>query len=68
LNGWTNRGGGGASGDASGGSRGVGGSGVVFLRHPGDYRIGTTTGSNVTTTVVGSNILYSFYSSGTITF
>jgi hypothetical protein len=68
--GTTNTGGGGAGGSYNAGtlSGGSGGSGVVILRYPGAYKPATVTGSNVTYTSDGSNLIYTFYSSGTITF
>jgi hypothetical protein len=41
---------------------------VAIFRHPYAFRTASTTGANVVVTTVSGNIVYSFYSSGTITF
>ena len=58
-------GGGGGGGASSGG--GNGGSGIVIFSHSTAYRPATTTGSPTFTTS-GGNYIYTFNSSGTITF
>jgi hypothetical protein len=45
----------------------LGGSGVAIFRHPGAYRTATTS-ANVTVSSDGSNVIYTFTGSGTITF
>jgi hypothetical protein len=45
----------------------TGGSGVVILSYPNTYALATTTGT-VTQTTVGSNYVFTFTGSGTITF
>jgi hypothetical protein len=44
-----------------------GGSGIAILSHPTNYKLGTVTGANVVVSNVNSNIIYQFYSSGSIT-
>jgi hypothetical protein len=62
-----NTGGGGGGGNASPG--GNGGSGVVIINHSSLYKTGTVTGSNVlVNTSSFGNIVYTFYSAGTLTF
>jgi len=66
----TGGGGGGARGNGPPGSLGIGGSGgsgVAIFRHPGAYRTATTS-ANVTVSSDGSNVIYTFTGSGTITF
>jgi len=62
--------GGGAGGGAGNPSApgGTGGSGVAIISHPTAIARATTTGSNVLVTSTDGNIIYRFYSSGTITF
>ena len=61
-----NTGGGGGGGGNPGWA---GGSGVVILNHSDIYKTGTVTGSNVlVNTNSFGNIVYTFYSSGTIRF
>jgi hypothetical protein len=72
----TNGGGGGGGGGggtspnpSNGTSGGAGGSGIVILSHPQTYIRGTATGSNVTTGISPSGqVVYTFYTSGTISF
>lgn len=72
FNGNVNTGGGGGGGGGGGASisgyGGIGGSGIVILRHPTALPIASTTGSNVLVTTTSSNVVYQFYSSGTIQF
>lgn len=64
----TGGGGGGAgAAGASGNTGGNGGSGVVIVSYSNSYRDATTTGT-VTRTTSGTNIIYTFTGSGTITF
>ena len=68
-----NTGGGGGGGGGGGASTpnslgGVGGSGIVIISHPAAYPNLTYTGSNVLVSNLSGNIVYQFYSSGTITF
>ena len=68
FNGTVNTGGGGGGGGGPGGPGGTGGSGVAIIRHPTAIATAYTTGSNVLVTVGTSNVVYQFYSSGTIQF
>jgi hypothetical protein len=70
ANGGVNLGGGGGGMDyASGKTGSSGGSGVGIIAHPIIYNVATTTGSNVlVNTNANGYVVYSFYSSGTITF
>jgi len=63
-------GGGGAAGFASlQANGGSGGSGIVTFSHSNIYAVGNVlTGSNVAVTTANGNIIYSFYTSGTIAF
>lgn len=66
--GQTNSGGGGGGGSGFGGSSTNGGSGIVIITHPTAFTQASTTGSNVTYSVVNTERVYTFYSSGDITF
>ena len=66
--GQTNSGGGGGGGSGYGGGATNGGSGIVIITHPTDFAQASTTGSNVTYSVVSTERVYTFYSSGAITF
>jgi hypothetical protein len=63
-----NTGGGGGGGAGYGGAAAAGGSGVVVLAAPLSMQAASTSGANVTVTTSGGNRIYTFYSSGTITF
>jgi len=65
--GWTNRGGGAGGGAGGGGGSATGGSGVVLIAHPTAFANAAVTGSNVLVSNITGNIVYSFYSPGTIT-
>jgi len=66
--GTANTGGGGGGGDGSGGAGAAGGSGVVIIRYPDSYQLATsTTGSPTVTNPTGYRV-YTFTSSGSITF
>jgi len=68
FSGTVNTGGGGGGGAGPGGLGGAGGSGIAIIRHPTAIATAYTTGSNVLVTVGTSNVVYQFYSSGTIQF
>jgi len=63
--GTVNTGGGGGGGSGYSGLGAAGGSGIVILRHPTAYGVATTTGT-VLITATTTNVVYQFYSSGTI--
>lgn len=72
IDGETNTGGGGGGGAYSGGTGGInggnGGSGIVIIRYPEEYaEASATTGSPTYTTITGYKV-YTFTSSGSITF
>ena len=67
----TNTGGGGGGGgtqDASVGAGGLGGSGIVILRYSSGYTLATSTTGNPTVTTTGGYNIYTWTSSGSITF
>jgi hypothetical protein len=68
ASGTVNRGNGGGGANGQGNNAGSGGSGVAVITHPGAFKQASTTGANVTVTNDGTNYIYIFYSSGTITF
>jgi hypothetical protein len=65
-----NSGGGGGGSSWTSGSRlgGSGGSGIVIISYPSSYAFASATTGSPTVTVTGGNIVYSFTSSGSITF
>jgi hypothetical protein len=65
--GWANYGGGAGGGAGGGGASATGGSGVVLIAHPTAFANAAVTGSNVLVSNITGNIVYSFYSPGTIT-
>jgi len=62
-----NTGGGGGGGSGNGFAGAAGGSGIIILKHPSAMPVATATG-NVLVTTTSTNVLYQFYSSGTIQF
>jgi Concanavalin A-like lectin/glucanases superfamily len=68
FSGNVNTGGGGGGGSGYSGIGGTGGSGIAIISHPTAIATANTTGSNVLVTVDTSNVIYRFYSSGTIQF
>jgi hypothetical protein len=68
TDGWVNYGGGAGAGAGYGGSGRSGGSGIVIFAHPVAFANATVTGSNTLVSNTLGNIIYRFYSPGTITF
>jgi len=68
TDGFVNYGGGGGAGAGYGGSGRSGGSGIVIFAHPVAFANATVTGSNTLVSSTLGNIIYRFYSPGTITF
>jgi len=68
IPGLANSGGGGGGGAGFNGAGGVGGSGIVVLAAPLSMQAASTSGANVTVSTTLFNRIYTFYSSGTITF
>jgi hypothetical protein len=67
--GGTNVGGGGGAGGGSGDvTGGAGGSGVVIFNYPNTFGLAISTTGSPTQTYYGANIVYTYNSSGTITF
>ena len=66
--GGANTGGGGAGGQSCGGGGDAGSSGVVIIRYPESFLPPASTTGNPTVTVTGGFRIYSFTSSGSITF
>jgi len=69
TDGGTNLGGGGGAGGSAGAiTGGAGGSGVVIFNYPNTFGLAVSSTGSPTQTYYGSNIVYTFASSGTIAF
>ena len=67
-NGSANTGGGGGAAYAQGNASGSGGSGIVIIRYPSSYKLAVSTTGSPTQTTANGYIVYTFTSSGSITF
>ena len=67
-NGSANTGGGGGAAYAQGNASGSGGSGIVIIHYPTIYKLAASTTGSPTQTTANGYYIYTFTSSGSITF